>query len=307
MKPHDRAEGMRLEAALRSFAEDDRPLPGIAAPARRRVFIDQIIESIRRIKFINVLRTRDICDERTDPMNLLFDPLKAAILNQRRGDVEEAFWLLFLYVHFGRHSQAGWRYARDVYGRLGEGGRWDWPTVSNNVAGFRAWLDDHQARLQNGKPRGFGNHRKRESLAGFGDKGTGAAVETYVRWINPPRTHRELMNESVQAANGDPGAAFDSLYRSMAVVKRFGRLARFDYLTMVGKLGLAPINPGSAYINGSTGPLAGARLLFGNGTAASLDEWAVRLDGKLRVGMQVIEDSLCNWQKSPEKFQAFRG
>jgi hypothetical protein len=115
------------------------------------------------------------------------------------------------------------------------------------------------------------------------------------------------MNESVQAANGDPRAAFDSVYRSMEAVKRFGRLARFDYLTMVGKLELAPIKPGSAYIRGSTGPLAGARLLFGNGTAAKLDEWLVHLDGKLQVGMQVLEDSLCNWQKSPEEFRAFRG
>ncbi|HEV2687133.1 MAG TPA: hypothetical protein VGV35_01225, partial [Bryobacteraceae bacterium] len=108
-------------------------------------------------------------------------------------------------------------------------------------------------------------------------------------------------------AGGDPGAAFDSLYRSMEVVRRFGRLARFDYLTMVGKLELAPIKPGSAYLNGSTGPLAGARLLFGNGSAANLDEWVIQLDGKLQVGMQVLEDSLCNWQKSPEAFKAFRG
>lgn len=306
MKPSDQAEGARLDADLRAFSRDDRPLPGIEPAARRQAFVEQVLESIRRIKFIAVLRTRDICDRRADPRDLLFDPLKAAILQQRRGNLEEAFWLLFLYVHFGKHSKAGWRYARDVYGRLGDG-RWDWPTVSNDVTGFRSWLNARQADLMNGKPRGFGNHRKRESLAGLGDKGTGAAVQTYVAWINPPRTHEELMSESLREANGDPGVAFDSLYRSIEVVKRFGRLARFDYLTMVGKLELAPIKPASAYINGSTGPLAGARLLFGNGTAANLDEWVVELDGKLRVGMQVLEDSLCNWQKSPEKFQAFRG
>jgi hypothetical protein len=307
VKPPDRTEGARLEAAMRSFAKDDRPLPGIESATRRQAFIEQVLESMRRIKFIAVLRTRDVSDRRADPRDLLFDPLKAAILQQRRGNVEEAFWLLFLYIHFGKHSKAGWRYARDVYGRLGEGGRWDWQMVSNDVAGFRAWLNAHQGDLMKGKPRGFGNHRKRESLAGLGDKGTGAAVETYVAWINPPRTHQELMSESLRAAEGDPGMAFDLLYRAMEVVRRFGRLARFDYLTMVGKLELAPIKPRSAYLNGSTGPLAGAKLLFGNGSAANLDDWVVQLDGKLRVGMQVLEDSLCNWQKSPEKFKAFRG
>lgn len=307
MKPADRAEGVRLVAALRSFAKDDRPLPGIESGARRQALIEQLLESVRRIKFIAVLRTRDISDRRADPTDILFDPLKAAILQQRRGNKEEAFWLLFLYIHFGKHNKAGWRYARDVYGRLGESGRWDWPTVCNDVPGFRAWLNARQGDLMNGKPRGFGNHRKRESLAGLGDKGTGAAVETYVGWVNPPRRHQDLMNESLREAKGDPGLAFDALYRSMEKVKRFGRLARFDYLTMVGKLKLAPIHPGSAYLNGSTGPLAGAKLLFGNGSAANLDDWVIQLDGKLQVGMQVLEDSLCNWQKSPEKFKAFRG
>ena len=35
-------------------------------------------------------------------------------------------------------------------------------------------------------------------------------------------------------------------------------------LTMVGKLQLANIEPGSTYMNGATGPLDGGRLLFGN-------------------------------------------
>jgi len=52
-------------------------------------------------------------------------------------------------------------------------------------------------------------------------------------------------------------------------VERFGRTAKFDYLTMVGKLGLAAIEPGSTYMQGATGPLKGARLLFG-GRATSV-------------------------------------
>ena len=56
---------------------------------------------------------------------------------------------------------------------------------------------------------------------------------------------------------------FDYLYRSMDAVASFGRMAKFDYLTMVAKLGLAPIEPGSTYMPGATGPLSGARLLFG--------------------------------------------
>jgi hypothetical protein len=120
------------------------------------------------------------------------------------------------------------------------------------------------------------------------------------------------MEQACQKAEDDPRQAFDDLYGSMNAVKSFGRMARFDYLTMVGKLGLAHIEPGSTYMGNSTGPLEGARLLFsGKKTAplnpAKLDEWLGELDAQLNVGMQVLEDALCNWQKSPTTFKPFRG
>jgi hypothetical protein len=98
----------------------------------------------------------------------------------------------------------------------------------------------------------------------------------------------------------------------MTAVKRFGRTARFDYLTMLGKLGLAAIQPGSAYMQDATGPVTGAQLLFGGSKNSNLkkkdlDQWLIQLDGHLNVGMQVLEDSLCNWQKSPSRFKPFRG
>jgi hypothetical protein len=75
---------------------------------------------------------------------------------------------------------------------------------------------------------------------------------------------------------------------------------------------LAPLKPGSAYLRGSTGPLRGARLLIDGDPnsptkADVLDEVLQRLDDILGVGMQVMEDSICNWQKSPRKFVHFRG
>jgi hypothetical protein len=38
-----------------------------------------------------------------------------------------------------------------------------------------------------------------------------------------------------------------------------------------------------------------------------LEEWLVQLGAGLGVGMQVLEDALCNWQKSPVQFKRFRG
>ena len=105
---------------------------------------------------------------------------------------------------------------------------------------------------------------------------------------------------------------FDHLYQSMNAVHRFGRMAKFDFLTMVGKLKLAPIAPGSAYMNGATGPYVGAKLLFYNSSSAKLsrrdaDQKLSKLANHLGVGMQEIEDSVCNWQKSPDEYKPFRG
>jgi hypothetical protein len=250
---------------------------------------------------------------RINPDDEYFDPLKAAIFQQRSGNTEEAFWLIFLFVHFGKHPKSGWQYVRDIYGRLGDGKRWDWANTSINPAGFREWLAAHQGELKRAEARGgFGNHRKYESLDAYSSKGTGAVVQSYVVWVDPPRSHQQLIAQNLERAGGDQRKAFDMLYHSMSTVTRFGRLARFDYLTMLGKLGLASIEPGSAYVEAATGPLRGARLLFdgdqaGTSSAVKLDQLLLELDDYLKVGMQVLEDALCNWQKRPVQYKRFRG
>lgn len=309
MRPRDRRLAAELEAGLIAHDRDTQPLPGIRAPENRGALIEQMLESVHRVDYVKRLLERDISPRRADPNNDLFDPLKAAILHMRGGNYEEAFWLVFLFVHFGKHPRAGWRYAREVYGRLGEGVLWDWQSVSSSPQGFRAWLHEHKAAIQrDGVPRGFGNHRKYESLGAYSQSGTGAVVETYVKWVNPPRTHAQLVQEASRQSDGDSRITFAKLYDSMAAVIRFGRTARFDYLTMLGKLGLAAIEPGSTFMQGSTGPARGARLLSGTAADSStLDAWVVNLGAQLHLGMQVMEDSLCNWQKSPGFFKPFRG
>ncbi len=309
MNPKDTELAERLDSRLLHFDRNTRQLPGIQLSRRRAVLIEQFIESIHRVEFVQLIATRSISSRRADPTDALFDPVRAAIFQHQQGYGEDAFWLVFLLVHFGKHSKAGWRYAREVYGRVGDDTRWDWPSVSADVPGFRDWLHAWGADLKStGRPHGFGNHRKRESLGAHSPNGTGAVVASYVDWVATRGSHLELVREALVRGDSDPREAFDILYKSMAQVRRFGRLARFDYLAMVGKMGLAPITPGSAYMQGATGPLSGARLLFGVAARATeIDQWLMELDSELNVGMQVLEDALCNWQKSPDRFRAFRG
>jgi hypothetical protein len=302
----------KLSSALLQFDSEVRALPGIENPAVRSVLVEQMIESLRRIEYIHFIRDHKIDPERANPANAIFDPIRAAVFRMQKGEIDEAFWLVFLSVHCGKHGKDGWRLARDVYGAMG-GKTWSWARVSHDVAGFRRWLAASEKNLKHdGVSRRFSNHRKYQSLSASSESGTGATIASYVNWIAPPRTHPQLLRDVQKKVGQNPGVAFDYMYHAMDAVVGFGRLAKFDFLTMLGKLGLAPIRPNSAYLNTATGPLSGARLLFdgdarSRATARQLDTQLIELDSHLNVGMQVLEDSLCNWQKSPGRFVSFRG
>jgi alpha-glutamyl/putrescinyl thymine pyrophosphorylase-like protein len=123
LRPRDRELAQQIERGLLAYDRSRRSLPGIHNAANRNIFLEQILESIHRVKFVTALQGRTISELRSDPSSDLFDPLKAAILHQRRAQMDEAFWMVFFFVHFGKHARGGWRYAREVYGRLGEGER----------------------------------------------------------------------------------------------------------------------------------------------------------------------------------------
>ena len=308
VRPRDHGFSHQLTAELQHYNQWIRPLPGLLGKGSCEAFVAQLIESLRRIQYVTVLQDRDISPRRKDPHDDFFDPLKAALLFIRAGELEEAFWMVFYFVHFGKHKNAGWRYAREVYGPLESPTRWDWVTTSADPSQFRLWLDAHKDMIARpGVPRGFGNHRKYQSLDAYSVAGTGNAFDTYIKWVAPPRTHQQLFTQAYQNTGNNPRQAFHDLYNSMSEVASFGRTARFDYLTMIGKLNLAPIEPGHIYLTNSTGPIQGARLLFGGQSSTStLDQHIVELGEHLNIRLQALEDALCNWQKSPRQFKPFR-
>ncbi len=156
----------------------------------------------------------------------------------------------------------------------------------------------------------FGNHRKYASLRPDAKGTTREVVESYVAWIGPGG-HARFFADVVRRAGNDPHLIFDVLYGELPVVG-FGRLAKFDYLSLIGRYGIAPIEAGSAYLAGATGPADGARLLFdgrrdGRSPVRQLQALLDALDRDLCVGMAVMEDALCNWQKSPTRFVHYKG
>ncbi|MDI1281304.1 hypothetical protein [Brevundimonas sp.] len=306
MRPADVTRANALTAKLIEF-NNQLALPGIGTDERRSSLVRQMIDSLHRVEYVERLGERDIATERADPSSDLFDPLKAAVLHLRAGDVDEAAWLVFLSTHFGFHRRVGWRSTRMVYGALG-GDPWTWAKVSTDPLGFRAWFQGRATELRGAV---FGNHRKYESIRVDARENLSDTIESYVAWVGANRGHALMFSDALNSNNHDPRKTFDALYRSMNVA-RFGRTGRFDYLTMVGKIGVVNVDPPHPYFGAATGPVDGARLLFtgskvGPARPPELSAQVVRLGDFLGLGMQVMEDSLCNWQKSPGRYTPFRG
>ncbi|WLA81970.1 hypothetical protein [Bradyrhizobium elkanii] len=304
MWPNRSQKMKELDQELQEFSNGKHKLAGIADQIHRNTLVLQMIASLRRLDFTQAVRLRDISPHRADPRSDLFEPERAAALLARNGQVDEAIWLIFLATHFGQHGRHKWRMLKDVYSGLGSF-IWTWARVSSNPQQFRLWLQQNLRDIGGA----FGNHRKYETLNPASNNGTATVLESFVRCFAPSPSR--WFSDLVRHVGNDPHVLFDAAY-SRVEIARFGRLAKFDFLALLGRLDLAPISPGSAYLSGATGPLRGARLLVDGDAhsttrAADLDAILQRLDENLNVGMQVMEDSLCNWQKSPKKFIHFRG
>lgn len=207
---------------------------------------------------------------------------------------------MFLATAFDFSPTRDWHMVATVYRRDGDSGLWDWNAASADVPLLREWLRRNRHRLAG---VGFGNHRKFESL---NDQiGVGKTIASHVSWVLRAGSHQARFD--IAAVTADP---FDSLFRSMDGNWRFGRLARFDYLCCLEAFGITDFAPRKAYMQNATGPLEGARRMFGApqgvwaGRPLQLDERLIELEDYLDVGFDVLEDALCGWQKHPSGLDA---
>lgn len=298
----DTCEADELREGLTRFEEEYEPLLGLNEQSRE-VFVAQLIESLRRVRYRNTLRNTKYRFDLDSP-NGYFDPLKGAIFSNRFGNFDEACWLVFLAVQFGRHRQHGWALSGAFYTRLAEGGRWTWLEVSGDPDAVLDWLEAHEIELRSLGAK-FGNHRKYESLKARSNRGTGAAITSYVDWVGDSHFARF-------SSTGSPAERFAESYKSLDRVAGFGRVARFDYLTLLRDLGLVDLEADSMHLSESTGPVKGARLLLVGSVNSGIKPREVEtrlrpMRDLLGISFDVLEDALCNWQKSPEVFKPFRG
>lgn len=308
VRAHELSLVQEISENLTLFSTHVKPLIGIANIDAKEAFIGQIIESIRRVKYVTTISDRPASFNCADPTSVYFDPIKAAILKRNSNEFEEACWLVFLAIHCGKNLRTGWRLVGELYGGINGSQIWSWNRIHSKVGSYKTWLEANYNQIH-GK---FGNHRKYETINVFKNNNTAEIIQSYVDWVGT--SHVALFDRINQQSEFNAKKNFEILYSSMNRVTRFGRTAKFDYLTMLGKLKLGNLEPNSTYMNEATGPARGASLLFSGTTRLiqsrkNLEQWTQELDQALGLyfGLQVLEDALCNWQKSPTKFKAFRG
>jgi len=310
MKAKNQKRAARLTHGLDAYETQHGSLAGLTSQRRKDCLIEQLIESERRAEFLVLLQSRQSTPNQLDPTTIYFDPLRAAVEASRHSDVDEALWLVLLATLCAKTPRSGFGRARTIYEGK-PGGPWTWNKVSSNIRAFQGWLDHNESRIR-AIPGGCGNHRKYEGVGGTTRIGAGATVESFVEWVLPIGGPAAYFADAYQRSGNDAGACFEILFQEMDCVTRFGRTGKFDFLSTLGLLGIAQITPPRAYLRNATGPKDGANLLFYNSTntTTSPERLETRLgvlNHYLGVGMKVLEDALCNWQKSPASFVPFRG
>jgi alpha-glutamyl/putrescinyl thymine pyrophosphorylase-like protein len=282
-----------LSSRLEDFL-NKRPLVGLRSTLERERFVEKLRESLRKLQ---VLRRRTFLGA-TDPRDTTFHPLRCIIDKFNEGNVDEAVWVAFLCTHFGWDGTASTRETIRLFYSRREEGLWDWTTVVRVPTGVRDWMRANGERLKQLK---FGNHRKYESNEAQGNIGTPAVIESFVRWTarygegSPSQAFRLFIERAK-----NPTAAFDDLFNALEI-RRFGRTAKFDLLSLLGNLGILSVAPAHPYLKAATGPRAGTLLMMtgkkkGSLTAEMLDV-ILTLQSALDVPAECMEDALCNWQK----------
>lgn len=285
------------------YENDIAPIPALRDSTYRATFIEQLVDSKHRVDFIKLIKNRPIGASRIDPNSPMFDPLHAAIHYLRHGNLDEAHWLIFLFTHFGKNLKHGYSYTRYFYGQLYSGRLWSWAEISAFPSEMAEWITENADKMR-GLPGAFGNHRKYQSI-----ESTVECALTYVDWVQKDVDFASKISRITHRNGGDPEKMFAQLYKEMSAVKYFGRTAKFDYLTMLGKTGIASIKPDAMYLQGATGPKIGIKLLFNVHIidTNSYERKIKILAQYLGVGPQEMEDAICNWQKKPGEYEMFKG
>lgn len=271
---------MKYVAALNSL-----PVPPSSESATRAFSSE--IETVER--YFAVWQRDLRSPDRLDRMDIL----RWIAAANEAGERDEALWRAFIAAHFGRASADRNNSAEKLSaGRFlcgfGPEPVWTWAKVSEDPFALRDWLHVSARRLSVLK---FGNHRKMRAKK---PDLLFRVFESFLEWVEQ---HGGTPERAFKTTTSNPESRFDELYPKLHGLHDFGRTGAYDFLCLLGDLKLLDVSPSSCYLQGATGPLKGAKKLWGNRSAGELTRLADDTARRLGVPIEVLEDALCNWQK----------
>lgn len=213
------------------------------------------------------------------------------------GNRDEALWQAFLAAHFGRTSADDdkperFASAARLLCAFGPDPFWAWNRLTADPNALREWLLDNHVHL---RELGFGNHRKYESKHPLA---LWAVVESFLSLVRKYGGRPSALFDCGEQSTMSPGERFEVLYERLRPVERLGRTGRFDFLSLLIDLGMIDAEPDRCYLKGATGPLTGARRVWGDRPTKELDDLAADLSRQLGLSPRILEDALCMWQKN---------
>jgi hypothetical protein len=267
-----------------------------------------VVSSVERTKFISCLlesiekrKQRSALISKNRDMNTIIGLIQLA---REAGDLDEAVWRCFLASHFGNDTiccEEDEEEVSDSAFRLlcafKNEPHWTWKRFNHEPNTLHKWLNEHEDDLWS---LSYGNHRKLESKQ---PERLWKVLDSFRKLAAMFGGPHGLVSRNL---GSKPNDIFDNLYYRLKKSRRrkpklaqFGRLGTFDFLVLLMDTNLITAQPGNCYLDGATGPLDGAELLWGEDrTVEELDQLAIALVNGCGISPIALEDALCRWQKN---------
>lgn len=258
----------------------------------------QTIDSIRRISIYKTYRKKA---EQAEAQNLPYSHTSNPFtLSQRDSlSLNSKAWYIYLATYFGKSDTSNWKLFNNAVFRE-DGTLIDLESILEN----REEYFDYLRSFDFFKETKYSNHRKYIAKSLDGDRGVLRSMDYFLDNIN-------------DFACSDP-TDFHLVYKKSHKIPNFARMGAFDFTSSLCKCNLNIKDPESMYLEGSTGPLKALKdmlklsglnksskaeqISFGN----ELLNWFME-NSDIEIAAQVIEDAICNWQKSPNHYERYFG
>lgn len=296
----------KIKEHILEFDQNICKLEGLKSTAELDNFVEILANNANEIWLLSLLKHTILSDSNSNLDSDNFTPFTAALWNFQNNEIDEAYWLIFLQSYIGKNQKQNWNLLKGIYGSLDNENIWSWERVSRDVSVFQEWLIQNQPALN--EKGSLGEIHKYPIMDNHNAQIMAKDIGNYVSKILEFSGHDNFIASAIQINEGNPITAFDFLFQSMCENVTRNKIIFFNYLSYIGTMGMAKINPGSFYLSETSLVKRGARLLL-LGTNKNqkpplneVDEIMISLSNSLKhpLGIFILHQTLSQWSK--EKF-----